>query len=98
VFAVLGDARLLGLILLPLLRLDLGHLLAGERLEVGRVLGVGLPTGRAEAVALRAQLVPAESANLKEEKKGNLNKKIKTLNSKSENRKNLLRKNKNDES
>jgi hypothetical protein len=64
--AVLGDAQLLGLVLLPLLRLDLGHLLGGERLEVGRVLGVGLPAGRAEAVALCPQLVPAESANLKQ--------------------------------
>lgn len=66
--AVLGDAELLGLVLLALLRLDLGDLLAGERLEVGRVLCVGLPTGGTEAVAFCPQLVPAESANLKQEK------------------------------
>ena len=53
------------LILLPLLRLDLGNLLGGERLEVCRVLCVGLPAGWAQAVALSAELVPTEAADLK---------------------------------
>ena len=68
VLAVLRDAELLGLVLLALLGLDFGNLLAGERLKVGGVLCVGLPTGGTETVALRAQLVPTESANLKKER------------------------------
>ena len=45
--------------------LDLGHLLRGERLEVGRVLGVGLPTGRTQTVPFRPEFVPTETTNLK---------------------------------
>ena len=67
-FAVLRDPELLGLVLLTLLRLDLGNLLAGERLEVGRIFCVGLAAGRALAVAFCPQLVPAKSANLKQRK------------------------------
>ena len=44
--------------------LDLGHLLRGERLEVGRVLGVSLPTSRTQTVALSPQFVPTETTNL----------------------------------
>ena len=44
--------------------LDLGHLLRGERLEVGRVLGVGLPTGRTQTVPFRPEFVPTETTNL----------------------------------
>jgi hypothetical protein len=64
-FPVLCDPELLGLILLALLCLDLGDLLAGERLEVGGVFCVGLAAGRTQAVPFCPQLVPAESAYLK---------------------------------
>ena len=65
VLPVLGDLLLLGLVLLPLLCFDPGQLLHRQGLEVGRVLGVGGATGRTEATALDADLVPAEAADLK---------------------------------
>ena len=64
VLAVLRDLGLLGRVLLPLLSLDLGQLLGRQRLEVGGVLGVGRAARRAQAVALGADPVPAEPADL----------------------------------
>ena len=64
VLAVLRDPLLLRHVLLPLLRLDLGQVLDGERLEVGRVLLVRGAARRAVARALRPDLVPAEAAYL----------------------------------
>ena len=64
VLAVLADLLLLGLVLLPLLCLDPGQLLGGQGLEVGGVFAVGRPAGGAQARTLRADLVPAETADL----------------------------------
>ena len=64
VFAVLGYLQLFGLVLLTFLRLDLGNLFTCQRLEICRVLRVGLPTGRTQAVPLRTEFVPTKSADL----------------------------------
>ena len=68
VLPVLGDFLLLGLILLTLLRLDLGHLLPRQRLEVRRVLRVDRTARRARPVPFCPDLVPAETTYLIKDK------------------------------
>ena len=64
VLPVLGDFLLLGLIFLALLRLDLGHLLPRQGLEVGRVLRVDGTARWTVSVPLCSNLVPAETTYL----------------------------------
>ena len=68
VLPVLGDLLLLGLVLLTLLRLDLGHLLPRQRLEVRRVLRVDRTARRARPVPFCPDLVPAETTYLMKDK------------------------------
>lgn len=61
----LAQLRLPLLVPLPLLGLQLGDLLSGERREVRRILRVGLAARRTQAVLVGADPMPTKTAYLK---------------------------------
>lgn len=63
-FATLTQLRLALLIALPLLRLQLRHLLLGKRNKISWILRIRLPTRRTQSVLVGANAMPAEAADL----------------------------------